>query len=79
MGLESFAQLRSSWLDVKVGLRMLRKHPVLNLAAVFATQWFSAGVTHVSAGPETPVIPTGLKAVLGRMSEPTELMFFDSW
>jgi predicted permease len=36
LGLESFAQLRFSWLDVKVGLRMLRKHPMLNLAAVFA-------------------------------------------
>jgi putative ABC transport system permease protein len=36
MGLESFAQLRFSWLDVKVGLRMLVKHPMLNLAAVFA-------------------------------------------
>src|SRR5688572_31007715 len=28
MGLSSFAQLRFSWLDVKVGLRMLRKHPM---------------------------------------------------
>jgi putative ABC transport system permease protein len=36
MGLASFAQLRFSWLDVKVGVRMLRKHPMLNLAAVFA-------------------------------------------
>jgi hypothetical protein len=36
LGLESFAQLRFSWLDVKVGLRLLRKHPMLNLAAVFA-------------------------------------------
>ena len=34
--LESFAQLRFSWLDVKLGLRMLVKHPMLNLAAVFA-------------------------------------------
>ena len=36
MGLASFAQLRFSWVDVKVGLRMLRKHPMLNLAAIFA-------------------------------------------
>jgi len=36
MGLASFAQLRFSWLDVKLGLRMLPKHPMLNLAAVFA-------------------------------------------
>jgi predicted permease len=36
LGLESFAQLRFSWLDVKLALRMLPKHPVLNLAAVFA-------------------------------------------
>jgi putative ABC transport system permease protein len=36
MGLAFFAQLRFSWVDVKVGIRLLRKHPVLNLAAVFA-------------------------------------------
>jgi predicted permease len=36
MGLAAFAQLRFSWLDVKLGLRMLPKHPMLNLAAVFA-------------------------------------------
>src|SRR5688572_21532147 len=36
MGLASFAQVRFSWLDVKLGLRMLPKHPMLNLAAVFA-------------------------------------------
>lgn len=36
MGLGSFAQVRFSWLDVKLGLRMLPKHPMLNLAAVFA-------------------------------------------
>ncbi len=36
MGLASFAQLRFTWLDVKVGVRLLRKHPMLNLAAIFA-------------------------------------------
>lgn len=36
MGLESLSQLRFSWLDVKLGLRMLVKYPMLNLAAVFA-------------------------------------------
>jgi putative ABC transport system permease protein len=36
MGLESFAQLRVSWLDVKLAIRMLAKHPMLNLAAIFA-------------------------------------------
>ena len=30
------AQFRFSWIDVKVGLRLLRKHPMLNLAAIFA-------------------------------------------
>ncbi len=25
-----------SWIDLRIGLRMLRKHPLLNLAAVFA-------------------------------------------
>ena len=36
MGLASIAQVRFSWIDVRIGLRMLRKHPMLNLAAVFA-------------------------------------------
>lgn len=36
MGLDSIAGLRFSWLDVKLGLRMLVKYPMLNLAAVFA-------------------------------------------
>lgn len=36
MGLSSLAQIRFSLLDVKLGFRMLRKHPVLSLAAVFA-------------------------------------------
>ena len=36
MGMETFAQLRFSWLDVKLALRMLVKYPMLNLAAVFA-------------------------------------------
>ena len=35
-GLESFSTIRFSWLDLKVGVRLLRKHPVLNLAAIFA-------------------------------------------
>lgn len=35
-GLETFAQLRCSWIDVKLGVRMLVKYPMLNLAAVFA-------------------------------------------
>lgn len=36
MGLASFAQIRFSWLDVRLGVRMLLKHPMLSLAAVFA-------------------------------------------
>lgn len=36
IGAASLARVRFSWLDVKLGLRMLPKHPVLNLAAVFA-------------------------------------------
>jgi predicted permease len=35
-GLRLFDEARVSWIDVKLGLRMLRKHPVLSLAAVFA-------------------------------------------
>lgn len=36
MGLPSFARFPFSWIDVKAGLRILRKHPMLNLAAGFA-------------------------------------------
>lgn len=36
MGQATFTQLRVSWLDVKSGLRLLVKHPMLNLAAVLA-------------------------------------------
>jgi len=35
-GLRSFDQLRFSWIDVKIGLRMMVKHPWLTFAAVFA-------------------------------------------
>ena len=45
MVLAQFTQLRFSWLDVKLGLRMLPKHPMLNLAAVFALwEGLSVGV-----------------------------------
>ena len=36
MTLASLAQIRFSWLDVRLGLRLLVKHPMLSLAAVFA-------------------------------------------
>ncbi|MGV3709868.1 MAG: ABC transporter permease [Gemmatimonas sp.] len=36
MGLRSITQLQFSWLDVKLGARMLVKYPMLNFAAVFA-------------------------------------------
>ena len=48
-------------------------------ATVFETQAFSAGLTHVTAGPLTPVILTVRKAVFGRMLVPTPLTFFASW
>lgn len=35
-GLRLFDQLRFSWIDVKLGLRLMVKHPWLTLAAVFA-------------------------------------------
>lgn len=35
-GLTLFDEARFSWIDVKLGMRMLRKHPVLSLAAIFA-------------------------------------------
>jgi len=58
MGLTSFAQCRSSWLDVKLGVRMLRKHPMLNLAALFA---LAVGIpvglapSHVARALEAPL------------------------
>jgi putative ABC transport system permease protein len=36
MGLTPLAQLRFSWLDVRLALRILGKHPMLNIAAVIA-------------------------------------------
>ena len=63
MGLASFAQFRFSWLDVKVGLRLLRKHPMLNLAAVFA---LAVGIpvglapSHLARALEAP-LPGALK------------------
>lgn len=35
-GLRQIDQLRVSWIDVKLGVRMLVKHPVLSFASVFA-------------------------------------------
>lgn len=35
-GLGLFDRVNTSWIDVKLGLRMLYKHPVLSLAALFA-------------------------------------------
>ncbi|MCB1036804.1 MAG: hypothetical protein KDD47_23465 [Acidobacteria bacterium] len=36
LGLRPFDELRFSWIDVKLGLRMLRKYPGLSLVALFA-------------------------------------------
>lgn len=58
MGLASFAQLRFSWLDVKLALRRLPKHPMLNLAAIFA---LAVGIpvglapSHVARSLEAPL------------------------
>ncbi|HET6681998.1 MAG TPA: ABC transporter permease [Gemmatimonadaceae bacterium] len=58
IGLRSFAQLRFSWLDVKLGLRMLLKHPMLSLAAVFA---LAVGIpvglapSHIARALEAPL------------------------
>lgn len=35
-GLRRVDQIRVSWIDIKLGLRMLTKHPVLSFASVFA-------------------------------------------
>ncbi|HKP30741.1 MAG TPA: ABC transporter permease, partial [Gemmatimonadales bacterium] len=58
MGLRSVTQLRVSWLDVKSAFRLLRKHPMLNLAAVFA---LAVGIpvglapSHVARALEAPL------------------------
>jgi len=57
---------------------------LLELAAtarltVFGTQAACGGVTHVTAGPRTPTIVTGVKAVLGMIWSLIVLTFFVSW
>ena len=52
------AQFRFSWIDVKVALRLLRKHPMLNLAAIFALAvGIPVGVapSHVARALEAPL------------------------
>lgn len=57
-GLRPFDQVRFSWLDVKLGLRMLVRHPLLSLAAIFA---LAVGIpvgmapAHVAAALEAPL------------------------
>lgn len=57
-GFRSLDQLRLSWLDVKLALRMLMKHPLLSLAAIFA---LAAGIpvglapAHVARAVEAPL------------------------
>ncbi len=57
-GLRIFDEARFSWLDVKLGLRMLLKHPVLSVAAVFA---LAVGIpvglapAHVARALEAPL------------------------
>jgi hypothetical protein len=58
LGLESFARVRFTWLEVKLGLRMLPKHPLLNVAAIFA---LAAGIpvglapSHLARALEAPL------------------------
>lgn len=64
LGLASFAQVRFSWLDIKLGLRMLPKYPMLNIAAILA---LAVGIpvglapSHLSRALEAPLPgdPTG--------------------
>lgn len=57
-GLRWFDQVRFSWIDVRLGLRMLVKHPWLTLAAVFA---LAVGIPvglapiHLSEAVEAPL------------------------
>lgn len=58
LGLKSITRLQFSWIDVKLGVRMLVKYPVLNLAAVFA---LAIGIpvglapTHLARALEAPL------------------------
>ncbi|MHB1326651.1 MAG: ABC transporter permease [Gemmatimonadales bacterium] len=57
-GLRLFDQARFSWLDVKLGLRMLVRHPLLSLAAIFALAiGIPVGIApaHVAAALEAPL------------------------
>jgi len=57
-GLGPFDRLRFSWLDVKLGLRMVVRHPLLSVAAIFA---LAVGIpvglapTHVATALEAPL------------------------
>jgi predicted permease len=57
-GFQPLDQIRFSWLDVKLALRMLVKHPVLSLAAVFALAvGIPVGIapTHLAKAVEAPL------------------------
>jgi len=57
-GIRPFDQVRFSWLDVKLGLRMLVRHPLLSLAAIFALAvGIPVGIApaHVAAALEAPL------------------------
>jgi len=57
-GFRLLDHIRFSWLDVKLALRMLVKHPVLSLAAVFALAvGIPVGIapTHVAKAVEAPL------------------------
>ncbi len=57
-GLRLFDQLRFSWLDVKLGLRMVIRHPLLSLAAIFGLAiGIPVGIApaHVATALEAPL------------------------
>ena len=57
-GLRMLDQIRFSWLDVKLALRMLVKHPLLSFAAVFALAiGIPVGIapTHLAKAVEAPL------------------------
>lgn len=57
-GLRLFDQVRFSWLDLKLGIRMVTRHPMLSIAAIFA---LAAGIpigiapSHVATALEAPL------------------------
>jgi predicted permease len=80
---KTYARLGFSWLDVKLGLRMLPKHPMLNLAAIFA---LAVGIpvglapSHLARALEAPLpVDTGNRIRAIRHWDPLSSSVAPTW